>query len=759
MRFGMRAIARAGVLVACSACREPVATPVPKAPASLVTVASPSPNATVGAIAGIAGVKVLDADGNVLRGAVVTFRISRGSGWLSASSGVSDTLGVAAVTYRAGTLVTTNELSAFVAGLAPTTFTIVTTAGATKTIGFGQRSLKYTPTIDSLFTTAVSRDTFLNANAAPVSWTARNASLISVTPSGAGAAVRALTRPGSTWLVATSGAAADSIFVLVQDSTSTPCTFLATPSAAAFPVGATASFDAGTVCVSPTEAGAEYAVVAHFNTAAYPVSQTFEVTGDGIAPPVAAFPVAPPPASEPSTSMFRSDVRFEQRMRSRESHEIGPRLAGARAAMAASKQGAMRANAVATPKVGDSFSFNVNAVDFCEAPDLRSGRIAAVSKTAIIVTDLGNPAGGFTDADYKEFAAQMDTLVLPVDTAAFGSATDVDRNGRVTMFFTRAVNELTPAGSPSGVVLGFYYLRDLLPRTSGFGDCPGSNVSELLYLLVPDSLAVINGNVRTKAYVSSSVVGTIAHEFQHLINASRRMYVNDAIRVDEDVWLSEGLSHIAEELVFFRASGLSARSNLTAAQFPPGSAARTAFDNYAASNLGRYRQFLMAPESNSPLANDDFLSTRGASWAFLRYLADRARPTDGDFWRRLVNSRWSGAANADSVLAGSGVTLLGALRDWSTAVLMDDIAPASNASLQQGTWEFQSVFPGAYGTPFGITARVLLNGVTSVVANIGGGTSYLRFGVGQNREALIRVTAQNGGPLPAGMRLTLVRLK
>ena len=43
--------------------------------------------------------------------------------------------------------------------------------------------------------------------------------------------------------------------------------------------------------------------------------------------------------------------------------------------------------------------------------------------------------------------------------------------------------------------------------------------------------------------------GTIVHEFQHLINASRRLYENDAVEF-EDVWLNEGLATYMESAWF-----------------------------------------------------------------------------------------------------------------------------------------------------------------------------------------------------------------
>src|SRR5439155_6057390 len=205
-------------------------------------------------------------------------------------------------------------------------------------------------------------------------------------------------------------------------------------------------------------------------------------------------------------------------------------------------------------------------------------------------------------------------------------------------------------GSPGGIVLGFYYIRDLLPKLSRFGNCPGSNEAEMFYVMVPDPNATVNGNARTKAFVQSVATGTIGHEYQHLINASRRIYVNNAPQVDEEIWLSEGLSHIAEELLFYRASGRAPRTNIDGSLLANGSQTRTILDTYQRNNVARYRQYLLAPESNSPLSVDDALATRGATWSFLRYLADRTRSTDGNLWRLLVNSTLTGTPNIDAAL-------------------------------------------------------------------------------------------------------------
>lgn len=102
---------------------------------------------------------------------------------------------------------------------------------------------------------------------------------------------------------------------------------------------------------------------------------------------------------------------------------------------------------------------------------------------------------------------------------------------------------------------------------------------------MPDPNATINGNRRTKDEVTLLNLATIAHELQHLINASRRLYVNVGASPNEQTWLDEGLSHIAEELLFFRVAGFSSRQNITLNDISATTVRSEQFRNYASQNF------------------------------------------------------------------------------------------------------------------------------------------------------------------------------
>lgn len=278
----------------------------------------------------------------------------------------------------------------------------------------------------------------------------------------------------------------------------------------------------------------------------------------------------------------------------------------------------------ASLKVGDLVRVNVNGEQGCTNAIIRAARVVAIGGKSMILADTLNPAGGFTTADYQRFAAKFDTLVYPVDEGAFGAPTDIDNNGRVGIIFTTAVNQLTPAGSTS-YVGGFTFSRDLFPRvaTSRAQACATSNQGEYFYSLAPDPQGTINGNRRTAGFVDSVTVPVLAHELEHLINASRKLYINTTAEDFEDKWLDEGLAHIAEELLFYREGGVSPRTNIDVTALRERTAIVRAFNANMLGNAGRYRSYLAATPTSSPYANGDSLTTRGATWNWLRYLADQ----------------------------------------------------------------------------------------------------------------------------------------
>jgi hypothetical protein len=509
------------------------------------------------------------------------------------------------------------------------------------------------------------------------------------------------------------------------------------------------------VCIGGVGASAEYALVA-FNSAATS-SATFTVSATDVTTPSASTDlIAASGVNALSASLelsaaptFQPLRGFEARLRRTERAALTPLIPSARAWV---RQRAARGAAFdvipSTVTTGQLLRLNANGTDACTSPNYRMGRVVAVTSKAIIVADTANPTGGFTDTEYAAFGNTFDTVVDPLDRDAFGDPSDIDGNGRVVIFFTSTVNDLTPKTS-SSYVAGFFFSRDLFPTvaTANYDACAGSNMGEMFYVMVPDPT---RAGAFTKASVTTEVIGTLAHEYQHLINASRRMYVNTTAQDFEEGWLDEGLAHIAEELLFYKVSGLSPRQNLNSAAIRASTTTVNAFNNYASSNFGRYEAYLQNPKGYSVYADNDSLATRGATWSFLRYAADRAGSSDGTVWHDLVNSTTTGIANLTNVF-GSGV--VGELRDWGVSVLADDIAGASS-SYSQPSWNFRNIFATLDNAAiFPLATSSLASGSQSVTLERGA-NAYLRFAIPAGGTGSVQWTSA-----PAAVQFSLVRIK
>ncbi|MDA1081456.1 MAG: Ig-like domain-containing protein [Gemmatimonadetes bacterium] len=459
------------------------------------------------------------------------------------------------------------------------------------------------------------------------------------------------------------------------------------------------------------------------------------------------------------------DHAFDSRLRQTERTELGPRLRGGGRTAAYSRMraaavtrqseggGASLKGVTGVPPVGTLVTLNTRSSSSCSNPTLNTGRVVAVGTSSIIIADTLAPAGGFTTAEYQGFATTFDTLVFPLDTAAFGAPSDLDANGRVVIFFTQAVNQLTAPGA-SSVIGGFFFARDLFPVAGapGLQACPASNEAEMFYVPVVDPASVYNTQFKNKGTMLVDLLGTLAHEFEHLISAGRRAYVNNADDF-ESVWLSEGLAHLAEELLFFRISGLSTRADIALSQI--NNAAVVATTNaYLADNFLRLGEYLKAPDAFSPYANNDELATRGAAWQFLRYAIDLGPGNQNNYLRALVNAKTNGMANLAAVIGPlfpGGITT--AFRSWALAQFVDNTGLTADPTLQFASWNFRSVLTNQIGfTGFPLKPRALVNGGTQSFTLQAGGAAYMRFRVNPGVAAFVLPVT-----LPAAVDLVLVR--
>lgn len=326
----------------------------------------------------------------------------------------------------------------------------------------------------------------------------------------------------------------------------------------------------------------------------------------------------------------------------------------------------------AIPALGETTQFKVPKS--CTSFTTVTGMVRYISTRAIIYTDTASPPNGFTDPDLQAIAKEFDDLIYPTDVDYFGTPLDLDANSRVIILYTPEVNKLTPSGNPGGFVGGFFFAGDLFPSS----ECPQTNRAELFYVLTPDPDGTINGNKRTVAEVRQGTRGTIAHEFQHMINASERIR-HPVTEHLEAVWLDEGLSHFAEDLNGRVLKGLNETGNYTFEQLTSNGSQTNDYNAFFYQNFARLLRYVQNPGPNAPTSQyaDSSLADRGAAWALLRYTADHYAP-GGDvkaFVKSLVPGPDTGVVNLlgktttvsfDSLVAG-----------WMVANYTDDFGTAN----------------------------------------------------------------------------------
>lgn len=135
---------------------------------------------------------------------------------------------------------------------------------------------------------------------------------------------------------------------------------------------------------------------------------------------------------------------------------------------------------------------------------------------------------------FDTIAARRDRLLFNAGAGHTG-ALDVDGNGVVGIVLSRAVSDAKLAG--------IYDSRDVVKSTG--------NDADIVWSAAPG--ATFLAGATTVTITRELVLGTLAHEYQHLINFLRR---EAAGLPPETLFLNEGLSHLAEDLTGYGKSNI-----------------------------------------------------------------------------------------------------------------------------------------------------------------------------------------------------------
>ena len=260
----------------------------------------------------------------------------------------------------------------------------------------------------------------------------------------------------------------------------------------------------------------------------------------------------------------------------------------------------------------------------------------------LLYVDAETPQSCLSDAEAADLGLAFDASIYDVDRSSFGNESDINHDGKVAILMSPVVNRMTPEGEATnpntGYIAGFFLASDLLPDLV---DSRVTNGMEIFYSMVPDpDYPPEFGNVFPKEKTLGVIRSVLAHEFLHMILFNYRVLIyGDGYSGDymEDLWINEGLAHIAEDL-----------------------------NGFDSSNIGRANLFLADPGDVTLIYGGDELEERGASFLFLRHLGDRfGTPV----FRNLVQSKKAGVANVE---AATGAYFNELFADWAAACYLDD---------------------------------------------------------------------------------------
>ncbi len=299
---------------------------------------------------------------------------------------------------------------------------------------------------------------------------------------------------------------------------------------------------------------------------------------------------------------------------------------------------------VPPPAEGSTVPFQVGTPSGVETID---ASVLHVSPSLVIALDrTTDPSLSLDASDLQEIADGFEDVVLPRLRVFFGQESDVNADGHVTVLFSPLV-----AQTGTAFVNPYDLVTDPGSRPAGVA----ANDQELLYVTPPQLLDPQQATPR-------AMLETLAHEFQHAIYFYRKYLLNDQLNGNESVYITEGLSGLAQDL-----------SGYQAGLFFINRAALDAWDlqsiNDLVLSLGAY--YMDRPE------------LYGGAYLLMRYLYDQAGgdtlQSDGTVdtaaspgvpWlRALVDSSLLGEASIEDA-AGQGVVALAT--DWLTALMVDD---------------------------------------------------------------------------------------
>jgi len=174
-----------------------------------------------------------------------------------------------------------------------------------------------------------------------------------------------------------------------------------------------------------------------------------------------------------------------------------------------------------------TFKVSMDDINFINMPaTLKYG--TSTSKCLIYLADsIAAPA----TFDWNATGRKFDNDIYAKETGAFGNPTDVDANGKVVILYY-------DFGPKEVFTVGYFYSIDLIPNRC--------NNMEIFYMNIKWGVMEPGSSELTDP-MDKTMIGTLTHEFQHLINYGQRVMIQKLPAMDS--WIDEGLANSASNYI------------------------------------------------------------------------------------------------------------------------------------------------------------------------------------------------------------------
>lgn len=409
----------------------------------------------------------------------------------------------------------------------------------------------------------------------------------------------------------------------------------------------------------------------------------------------------------------------------------------------------------AVARVGDTLTVKALYSSCSTGRDVKA-RVVYSGTKSVVLEDLAAPRAGQLDAQYRQIGDEFDKVQYPLLVNRMGDPLAMDAtmegDGRVTMLFTRFVNDSLPGIAGYVTACNFY----------AKGTYAGSNEDEVFYARVATASESATDWRRTMR-------STVMHEAKHLAAFAERFARNTPL---EEAWLEESTARIAEEL-YSRTftNGGTWKGNV-------GFSTTVRCEVYQCDDrplmmwkhFSVLQQYMRGVDTLTPIgaaASGDF-TYYASGWSLVRWAVDQYATDESKWLKELVRGGAStGLANLAQLTGRPAVEMLA---DWALANAVDDVAgfTPKRAQLSFPSWNMADVNGGlsaTYPTSFlaaPLKARSMSFGsFTLAVSRLRAfSSSYFSFDGDQLGSQLLELRGENGAAVPPGtLRVAIVRVQ